>query len=161
MIAAFAPRRTGVLLNAAIVVLIGLALWPWLRWTLYVPDRPSEAALAALRTLPGLPPLEHFRETAERPLFAPDRRPAAAVQPSIAFGMRLEGVVAIGAERCAIVKLSDGRTARVGPGERIGEWTVQRIESDRLFLEAGDRRLELAPQRAAPGSARPSAVPPR
>ena len=159
MIAASAPRRVGALLNTTIVVLVSLALWPWARWALYVPDRPSDAAVAAQRALPVLPPLERFRETAERPLFAPDRRPAAA--PSLAtFGMRLEGLVAIGAERRAIVKLSDGRTARVGPGERIGDWTVQRIEPDRLVLEADGRRLELTPQRSAPGGARPTAAPP-
>jgi general secretion pathway protein N len=151
MIAAATPRRAGLLLNAGIAVLLALALWPWLRWALHAPTPPNEVLAAAQATVPALPPLDQFRETAERPLFLPERRPAAAAPKIVAtFGMRLEGIVAIGAERRAIVKQSDGRTARVGPGDRIGEWTVQRIDADRVVLGAGDRRLELTPQRAAP-----------
>ena len=141
---------------AGIVVLTALALWPWLRWALEAPPAPRAEASAGATTLPALPPLDALRETAERPLFAPTRRPAPAARAATAtLGLRLEGVIAIGAERRAIIKRSDGTTARVAAGETVGEWTVRRIEPDRVELAAGTRTLELIAGRAAPTSAPP------
>jgi hypothetical protein len=56
----------------------------------------------------------------------------------------------IGTEKRAIIKQADGRTARVSEGGTVGDWTVRQIERDRVLLVAGDRHLELTPQRARP-----------
>jgi hypothetical protein len=149
MIAAETRRRA--LPIAAIVALVALALWPWLRWASETPARPAVSAMPASLRLPALPSLEQLRETAERPLFAPDRRPAATTHPAaVPLGFRLEGVVAIGTHARAIIKRPDGTTARVVEGDTVGEWTVRRIEPGRVVLTASERRLELTVGRPAP-----------
>jgi general secretion pathway protein N len=144
-------RQTGALLGAAIVVLAGLTLWPWLRWAVQAPDQAPASANAAPLAPPALAPAEQFREIAERPLFAPDRRPSATARPAAApLGLRLEGIIAIGGVKRAIIKQADGRSARVGEGDTLGEWTVRRIESDRVVLGGAERELELVPARRPP-----------
>jgi len=138
------------LLGAAIVVLLALAVWPWARWALHEPDRRTEIAASPSTIVPALPPLDAFREITERPLFSPSRRPSASVPATASQGLRLEGVLVVGAEKHAIIKQADGRTARVAEGETVGEWTVRQIERERVLLVAGDRRLELTARRAGP-----------
>jgi general secretion pathway protein N len=133
-------------LGATLVLLLALTAWPWLRAP--APDRRTQPGAARGAALPVLPPLEQFRETTERPLFAPNRRPTAAVRAAPPLGLRLEGVMVIGSTKRAVIKQADGQTARVGEGDRVGEWTVREITADRVMLGAGERRLELAPQRA-------------
>jgi hypothetical protein len=139
-------------LGASLVVLLALAAWPWLR----APSSDLRATPATSRSaaLPTVPALDSFRETIDRPLFAPDRRPTAAVRAAPAQGLRLEGVMVIGATKRAVIKQADGRTARVGEGDTVGEWTVREITADTVVLSAGERRLELTPQRAPRGPAR-------
>jgi hypothetical protein len=132
-------------LAGALVVLAALAAWPWLRTP--GSDLRIQPAAAPSAALPVLPPLEQFRETTDRPLFAPNRRAGAAVQAA-PMGLRLEGVMVIGDTKRAVIKQSDGQTARVGVGDKVGEWTVREIAADKVVLGAGDRRLELTPQRA-------------
>jgi hypothetical protein len=147
MMARIAPARQDALLGAAIVVMLALATWPWARWALREPERRPESATTQSAAAPALPPLDAFRDIAERPLFSPGRRPSAAALV-VAQGLRLEGVLVVGAEKRAIIKQADGHTARVVEGETIGEWTVREIDRDRVLLVAGDRRLELTPRRA-------------
>ena len=132
-------------LASALVVLAALAVWPWLRAP--GPDLRSQSAAPHAAALPVLPALEQFRETTDRPLFAPNRRPSAAVQAA-PMGLRLEGVMVIGDAKRAVIKQSDGQTARVVVGDKVGEWTVREITGEKVVLAAGDRRLELTPQRA-------------
>jgi hypothetical protein len=142
-----APRDAA--LWATVAVLLALAAWPWLAWAVRAPDRLA-AATAAPAAIPApLPPLDAFREIAARPLFTPDRRPPAHAPVRVSQELRLEGVVVIGAEKRAIIKQADGRTARVSEGGTVGDWTVRQIDRDRVLLVAGDRRLELTPHRAA------------
>ncbi len=116
------------MLASALVVLAALAVWPWLRAP--GPDLRSQSAAPHAAALPTLPALETFRETTDRPLFAPNRRPSAADI------------------KRAVIKQSDGQTARVVVGDKVGEWTVREITGEKVLLAAGDRRLELTPQRA-------------
>jgi hypothetical protein len=151
MITAMTSRQAAPIL--AIAALLGLALWPWVRWATVAPGHAPGAAAAAPHTLPTLPPLEQLRETTDRPLFASGRRPAPGARAVAApLGLRLEGVMAIGAQRRAIIKRADGTTARVVEGDTVGEWTVRRIEPDRVVLAAGARTLELVAGRAPPTS---------
>jgi len=148
MMAQVAPARQDALLGAAIVVMLALAIWPWARWALREPERRSESATTQATAAPALPPLDAFRDIAERPLFSPSRRPSAAALAVAPQGLRLEGVLVVGAEKRAIIKQADGHTARVVEGETVGEWTVREIDRDHVLLVAGDRRLELTPRRA-------------
>jgi hypothetical protein len=138
------------LLGGTIVVLLALAVWPWARWALHEPDRRPAIASSPSTIVPALPPLDAFREIAERPLFFPSRRPSASAPVAGLQGMRLEGVLVVGAEKRAIIKQADGRTARVAEGDMVGEWTVRQIERERVLLVAGERRLELTPRRPGP-----------
>lgn len=133
-------------LGAALVLLLGLAAWPWLRAP--APDLRTAPTAARTAALPPLPALDQFRETTERPLFAPERRPSAAARAAPPQSLRLEGVMVMGATKRAVLKLADGKTARVGEGDKVGEWTVREITADTVILVAGERRLELAPTRA-------------
>jgi general secretion pathway protein N len=150
MMGRVAPPPHEALLGTAIVVLLALAVWPWARWALHEPGRRPEAAPPAAAAAPALPPLEAFRDIAERPLFSPSRRPSATALAVTPQGLRLEGVLVIGSEKRALIKQADGHIARVGEGETVGEWTVRQIERERVLLVAGDRRLELTPRRAGP-----------
>ena len=150
MIAGLARSPREAAFAATIAILLGLAVWPWARWAARTPDRLGAIA-ATQPALPApLPPLDAFREIADRPLFTPDRRPPARARPVVSQDLRLEGVVVIGTQKRAIIKQADGRTARVGEGETVGDWTVRQIERDRVVLVAGDRRLDLTPQRGLP-----------
>jgi hypothetical protein len=150
MIARVASAPRDALLGAAIMALLAFAVWPWARWALHEPDRRSEIAAVPSTAPPALPPLEAFRDIVERPLFTPNRRPSTTAPAATPQGLRLEGVIVVGAQKRAIIKQADGHTARVGEGETVGEWTVRQIESERVLLVAGDRRLELTPRRAGP-----------
>ncbi|HUA55174.1 MAG TPA: hypothetical protein VMB81_23535 [Candidatus Sulfotelmatobacter sp.] len=151
MIAAPTSRRAAPIV--AIAALLGVALFPWLRWATVTPAHAPAADAAATRALPVLPPLDQLRETTDRPLFAPDRRPAPGARATAApLGLRLEGVIAIGAQRHAIIKRADGTTARVAEGDTVGAWTVRQITTDRVVLASGDRTIELAAGRAPPSA---------
>jgi hypothetical protein len=139
-----APREA--LLGTALVALLACAAWPWARWAVHAGDRPPPAQAAAPAAAPRLPALEAFADIAARPLFTPNRR--AATTAAAPLGLRLEGVLVMGAEKRAIIKSADGHTARLGEGDTVGEWTVRTIEPDRVLLVAGERRLELTPRRA-------------
>lgn len=148
MIARLAQAPREALLAAAAALLAVLALWPWARWALHAPDRAPELAPAAASAPAALPALETFAEIAQRPLFTPGRRPSPTTPVAAPQGLRLEGVIVMGAEKRAIIKQADGHTARLGEGDTIGEWTVRRIDPDHVLLVAGDRRLDLTPRRA-------------
>lgn len=150
MMARIAPTPLDALLGAAIAVLLAFAVWPWARWALHAPDLRPEPAAAQTGAAPSLPALEAFHDIAARPLFSPSRRSSATAATATPQGLRLEGVLVVGAEKRAIIKQADGHTARVREGETIGEWTVRQIEQDRVLLVAGDRRLELVPRRTGP-----------
>jgi hypothetical protein len=143
---ALAPREA--LSAGAAVLLALLALWPWARWALHTPEQLPEIAPVVSSAPAALAALETFADIAQRPLFTPGRRPSPATPVAAPQGLRLEGVIVMGAEKRAIIKQADGRTARLGEGDTIGEWTVRRIDPDHVLLVAGDRRLDLTPRRA-------------
>lgn len=110
------------------------------------------AAAAALRALAGrgdspapaaAVPLGRYREVLERPLFSPTRRPAPPpAEPTATAGPglpTLHGVMLAKGRRIALVG-ADGTSApsRVTEGSRIGDWTVEHIEADRIILRAAD-----------------------
>lgn len=124
----------------------------------------------------ALPPLERFAAVVERPLFSPTRRmppieesppavveapaepapeppPAGPEEPELRFF----GTVRQGGRALALVTLpATNAVARLGPGDRIGEWEVTQVEPNRLVLAIGEERREFeifgAGSRSAPES---------
>ncbi|MEM9147771.1 MAG: hypothetical protein AAGC57_16425 [Pseudomonadota bacterium] len=93
---------------------------------------------------------EAAEHLAKRPLFVASRRPwqapeAPKPQPAPIREPNLLGIVGYGDEYLALV--SDGGSdpaRRVGPGHRVGVWTVTDIGPDRVeFVGEGGRKLVL------------------
>lgn len=142
--------RLSMLLAAATVALATVATWPFLseagpETTSGAPAAPaaSTTASAALDSRLALPPLDSFADIAARPLFSPARRPGVAAAPVVATrvpNLRLDGILAIGARKTAILKdTTANRTVRAAEGDKLdGGWTVDRIERDRVRLVSPD-----------------------
>lgn len=106
------------------------------------------------------PATDQLGEIAERPLFAPSRRPVVAT-PAVAStpseplaDAKVLGLFGHAGAWGAILLIED-KVRRVGPGERMGQWRLARVKGDILEFEgeAGARTtLKLAhlPQMAAP-----------
>lgn len=107
-----------------------------------------------------LPPLDSFRATVARPLFVPDRRPAAARAPEASVtDLTLMGVVGERGTARAVLRAANGRTLTLAEGESALGWRVVRIANDRVTVEnAGiarelrlsGRRTPTPPTEAAP-----------
>lgn len=152
-----APRH---LLVATALLLGLLVLWPWIA-PIATDSRASGSDAVALKTtVPSLPPAANFAAIAERPLFAPSRRPAPAsaaiIEGSGASRYRLLGLVSVGASRRAL--LADGaRRIEVSEGAALDRWTVKRIDQDQVLLSSPQGDAVLTLQRAgsdvsSPGS---------
>jgi len=157
------PRPTvNQALAAAALLFAMLAAWPWLTPVAAPPpasgSRPPEVAAPPL---PALAAPARYAAIIERPLFAPSRRAASAALDAATTGSparyRLVGVIAVGQTRWAL--LVDGaRTLQVGPGDRLDDWTVRRVEHDRVVLSSssGETVLQLRSPAPSAGGAPPS-----
>jgi len=145
-----------------LLVCLLLATTVWLE--IEAAPRPGQPLPPAPDTAPEPPPLpdelayrppalEDFREVAERPLFAPSRRPPADAPPPVAvaapaapeLGFELIGVVISPAETLALVRQPGAPDlVRAGIGQTVAGWTVERIFPNRVLFRAGDRVEELA-----------------
>ena len=106
------------------------------------------------------PAVEQLVEIAERPLFAPSRRPVVAAPTTASAPPKpLEGAKVLGlfghAGAWGAILLVEDKVRRVGPGERMGQWKLARVKGDLLEFEgeAGARTtLKIAhlPPMAAP-----------
>ena len=123
--------------------------------------------------------IESRRETVERTLFNPTRRPAppqaaAGAKPAIAPGQFvLTGTTVIDQKATAFLReVNGGRSRRVQQGETINGLLVSEVRTDRVKLTAGDQVEELTlkvaagpkttiqPAAPAPPPPQPGAVPP-
>ena len=146
-------------LAAASVAAAALALLPWLPESARS-ARPAAAPGAAEDTpaLLALPPLAALGETRERPLFSPSRRPApgaaAAAEGALDTRYRLEGLIAVGgARRAVIAAVKGGHTETLAEGDTLDGWRLTRIASDHVDFAspAGAATLRLN----AAGAAKP------
>lgn len=105
-----------------------------------------------LATLPGfsLPSLDNaFKETADRPLFTPTRRPAAlnlaANVPAMKKGQfKLSGTSLSSDLIIAFLReTATGKTVRVTKGKEINGMTLDTVEANRVVLKQGDETEEL------------------
>ena len=106
-------------------------------------------------------PDRFYQAIAERPLFAPGRRPAAvdaapaepevveAVEPEPAapeaLAARLSGVMAGGARPAALIAIGAAAPEWVRVGDSVGSWILVGVDGAGADLESGGRsqRLEL------------------
>jgi hypothetical protein len=159
-------RRALVAVGAAVAV---LAFWNW--HLAFAPvdisplahetkrserPRPQEPALA---TPMDKKPLLAFRETVNRPLFVPDRKPvrrdqAQAKAADTPANMRLVGVVKVGdAPGRALIRMaSDPRGKWIAEGEQFDGWKLRQVTARSAIVEFAGRSHELtlpSPSRAA------------
>ncbi|MFA5123651.1 hypothetical protein [Zavarzinia sp.] len=104
-------------------------------------------------TTPAAPDLP---EILERPVFAESRRPAA-VAAAAPFG--LLGVVTGGGLATAWLRLPDGSTARVRPGDTAAGWQLVSIEPRRVVLGRGGDTIVLSIETAAAPAATSAPIP--
>lgn len=160
--------------------LLCLALAGVLAWTLHDGLEAGEpaarpvagTAVPAAGSAFALPPLERFAAVTARPLFVPERRPAAPQAPAAtvaAADPELVGFLAERGRRRAVLRLADGRTVTLGAGETALGWRIVRIEGDTVGVErdgpareGGTRELRPAPRvpRSGPAETAASPVPP-
>ena len=100
--------------------------------------------------------IESRRETLERTLFNPTRRPAppqtaASAKPAIATGQFvLTGTTVVDQKATAFLReVNGGRSRRVQQGETINGLLVAEVRADRVKLTAGDAAEELTLKVAA------------
>ena len=97
----------------------------------------------------GLASLDEFQEIVERPLFYATRRPPAPEVPEIAVqeepqeeqevALTLIGILAISGTQRVLIQNDDTRKViSLKPGDKIGGWLLQAIQSDKVTLRKGD-----------------------
>jgi hypothetical protein len=111
---------------------------------------PSETALPVASDLaprrarePALPIVPNYPEILRNPIFAPDHKPDASVEPP-AGGMGDFTVLGIATATdgtaTALVKGPDGTIVRVRPGEDMGGWKLVAVELSSLTFEHNGER---------------------
>jgi hypothetical protein len=119
---------------------------------------PEPSDLAPRRAREPVPPaVPNYPEILRNPIFAPDRKPDASVEPP-AGGMGDFTVLGIATATdgvaTALVKSPDGTIVRVRPGEDMGGWKLVAVELNALTFEHNGERhilpLEKKPLPAPP-----------
>lgn len=134
-----------------LLILLSLALAGVLR----PPERPApvpdtEPAPPGPWTAPGpsSPDPAGVSLVVQRPLFEPQRRPPVPerIEEPVpdAPRVRLSAVSVSSDVRIAVVEeLDSGRTRRVREGERLSDWTIERVHSDQIVLRWKDRQTTI------------------
>ncbi len=116
----------------------------------------------------ALPPLDSaFKETGERPLFTPSRRPAAvnlaANVPAMKKGQfKLNGTsVSNDLALAFLFETATGKTVRITKGKEINGMMLETVEANRIVLKQGEETEELTLRTAAspPAPPKPPAPP--
>ncbi|MBP7530322.1 MAG: hypothetical protein KA775_00660 [Ottowia sp.] len=166
------------LLAVALMALLLAALWlgpgplaAWRQWQAPPAQAPNldDVRTALLRANPAA--AAAYPAVLDRPLLNPERRAQAAAgaaaarapAPTAIEQVRLQGIVAGSALRGVMLE-EQGKTRFVRVGERVGDWTLERVNArDAVFQRGGQqRRIELTLARSdAPAPvAGPAARPP-
>lgn len=103
---------------------------------------PSDLAPRRARE-PALPVVPSYPEILRNPIFAPDHKPDASVEPP-AGGMGDFTVLGIATASdgvaTALVKTPDGTIVRVRPGEDMGGWKLVAVDLNALTFEHNGER---------------------
>lgn len=103
----------------------------------------------------SMPPLEvAYKESGERPLFTPTRRPAAlnlANVPTMKKGQfKLSGTsISNDLTVAYLIEVASGKTVRVTKGKEINGMTMDTVEANRVVLKQGEETEELVLRTAA------------
>ena len=157
---------------SALVLAIGLTIGFETGWgqsvrPLLTGGDKKNRAVEMVATLPSfsLASLETgFRESGERPLFTPSRRPAAAnlaAAPVMKKGQfRLTGTsVSSDLNVAYLLETASGKTVRVAKGKEINGITLESVENSRVLLRQGEESEELVLKTAASPPRPPAAMP--
>lgn len=165
-------RRKLLLLNLALVALLGAVAWKFSR--IHEDFQAREAAVLkmapALAPIASAPPVEppeplvaaNYIEIADKLLFVPDRNPQVVLEPEkkplppLPFA---HGVLDLGAGPTAILSEKANSPQRAClPGDRIGEFTLVQVAGSELVFEwEGEQvRRTLEELRPPKESARPA-----
>jgi hypothetical protein len=110
-------------------------------------------------------PVTQFRETVNRPLFTPDRKPVQRdrSQPADSAGpgdMRLIGIMKLDNQPArALIRISGEATGKwIAEGEQFGSWRLRQVQERSVIVEGGGRTHEIviqAPRRQPEEAATP------
>ena len=164
-------RNAGLLLW----LLVGVGAAAAVYWQFVHPLRPPATSIASrFPELPSaepmqlfqLPPLDQYGEIVLHPLFIAAREPeppppdeASPAEPPAPPGLEqkltLLGVMITSNTKKALLRSEEPntKTARVSPGETIGEWRLEAVFSDRVVLRKGQSTQALPlirPQKQKP-----------
>lgn len=126
---------------ATALLLVGAGLQLALPSATTLPE-PSDLAPRRARE-PALPTVPNYPDILRNPIFAPDHKPDASVEPP-AGGMGNFVVLGIATASdgaaTALVKTPDGMITRVRPGEDIAGWKLVAVELNALTFERNGER---------------------
>jgi hypothetical protein len=121
---------------------------------------PVQSERVPRRLREPLPPaVPDYPEVLKNPIFAPDRKADASIEPP-AGGMgdySVLGVATAGAGvATALIRLPDGTIARIQPGADLGGWKLIQVDLNALTFEKNGERhilsIEKKPPPAAPAA---------
>jgi hypothetical protein len=145
--------RLLLLLCGVLVVVIAAEISPGQRGAReFGPAAALRAAGGPARGLsrPAQPALVHWvADILDRPLFAPDRRPApGASTVAAAVGVpRLTGIIMTPDEATAIFRQAeDAKPLVARSGDSVGGWVVSMIAANEVTLRKADDRVTVTPQ---------------
>jgi len=128
---------------------------------------PSEQpGLAPRRQKPVMvPPVQEYAAILASPIFAPDRRPASAENPSGGDGGSLSGYAALGGVggrdvATAVITLPGGGVKNLRRGDEVEGWRMIGVDRTHVYFERGGVRHALtigAPPEAVAAPAAPGA----
>lgn len=148
------PLRRPLAACLALLVLVAVQVWP---------AGEAPPAPAPTRPLPTAEPAaatQDWPAIAERPLFAPDRRPGHRRDsgPSSLDGLTVLGIAVADHTASAVLRDPTGKVARLRPGQFLGEWSLSAIEPLRLVFEKNGetRAFPFEAKKLRPQSERPA-----
>lgn len=163
------------LLALAVAVLAAAVAWLWVlptgqlrtnAWTPPVPVLPELPVpnVPSGLVVPSSSGAGAYFAILDRPMFAPDRRPApppdakqAAPEPDPLAGLTLYGIFS-GPEFSGIVARVNDRVRRVRVSESLGEWTVKSVQGREVTFSRGEETRSMQLVHAfGPRAAVPSA----
>ena len=142
---------------ATVLLLVAAGLQLVLPPVSSLPEQPDRVPRRMREPLP--PAVPDYPEVLRNPIFAPDRKADASIEPA-AGGMgdyAVLGIATAGAGNAtALVRLPDGTIARIQPGADLGGWKLIQVDLNALtFQKNGERHIlsiEKKPPSAAPAA---------
>jgi hypothetical protein len=147
------------LLQAACLLLLGIALFPWWRGRIEAGRVPADPGIAAqeLQDFHMPAPVEAYQDILDRPVFVATRRmavfpapvPRQANEILLLDRYPVVGVVVAGEQRLVLIRRAAGDTvSRIEQGADLDGWTLTEVSRARLVLEKAGERKEISLQNA-------------